>query len=197
MALSSATYFVFLAAIFFLYWPVARVRRLGLAVLLFANYFFYARWGIAYLFLIPAASTCDFLVGLGLQRFQNRFLRRSARHLEPCRQPRAAGFAQVSTRSGAASGFCRWRSRSMRSKPSLTPSTSTAATAKGTSSYLAHLAAVSFFPTTLAGPITRVSDLLAPIRQIAHARALGRRPRAVSDRPGPDQETADRGLPGR
>ena len=31
---------------------------------------------------------------------------------------------------------------------------------KGTSSYLAHLAAVSFFPTTLAGPITRVSDLL-------------------------------------
>ena len=32
--------------------------------------------------------------------------------------------------------------------------------AKGTKSYLAHLAAVSFFPTTLAGPITRVSDLL-------------------------------------
>ena len=32
--------------------------------------------------------------------------------------------------------------------------------AKGTSSYLAHLTAVSFFPTALAGPITRVSDLL-------------------------------------
>jgi D-alanyl-lipoteichoic acid acyltransferase DltB (MBOAT superfamily) len=31
---------------------------------------------------------------------------------------------------------------------------------KGTRSYLAHLAAVSFFPTTLAGPITRVSTLL-------------------------------------
>jgi D-alanyl-lipoteichoic acid acyltransferase DltB (MBOAT superfamily) len=60
--LSSATYFVFLVAIFFLYWSVARVRRLSLAVLLFANYFFYARWGIAYLFLIPAASTCDFLI---------------------------------------------------------------------------------------------------------------------------------------
>jgi alginate O-acetyltransferase complex protein AlgI len=31
---------------------------------------------------------------------------------------------------------------------------------KGTRSYLAHLAAVSFFPTTLAGPITRVSSLI-------------------------------------
>jgi alginate O-acetyltransferase complex protein AlgI len=31
---------------------------------------------------------------------------------------------------------------------------------KGTTSYLAHLAAVSFFPTTLAGPITRVSSLI-------------------------------------
>src|SRR2546428_10297376 len=30
--------------------------------------------------------------------------------------------------------------------------------AKGTKSLLAHLAAVSFFPTTLAGPITRVSS---------------------------------------
>src|ERR1044071_7297824 len=74
--LFSATYFVFLIAIFFLYWPLGRVRRLSLAVLLFANYFFYARWGIAYLFLIPAASTGDFLIGLGLQHFQNRLLRR-------------------------------------------------------------------------------------------------------------------------
>jgi D-alanyl-lipoteichoic acid acyltransferase DltB (MBOAT superfamily) len=32
--------------------------------------------------------------------------------------------------------------------------------AKGTRSYLAHLTAVSFFPTMLAGPITRVSTLL-------------------------------------
>src|SRR5439155_12819017 len=32
--------------------------------------------------------------------------------------------------------------------------------AKATSSYLAYLASVSFFPTTLAGPLTRVSTLL-------------------------------------
>src|SRR5258708_4763002 len=32
--------------------------------------------------------------------------------------------------------------------------------AKGTRSYLAHLTAVSFFPTMLAGPITRVQSLI-------------------------------------
>jgi hypothetical protein len=40
LLLSSSTYFIFLAAIFFLYWPLSRVRSLALGVLLFANYFF-------------------------------------------------------------------------------------------------------------------------------------------------------------
>jgi len=57
MLLSSSLYFVFLVAVFFLYWPVARVRALSLGVLLFANYFFYAKWDLFYLWLIPAAST--------------------------------------------------------------------------------------------------------------------------------------------
>ena len=65
MLLSSSTYFVFLTALFFLYWPLARVRALSLAVILFANYFFYAKWDIFYLALIPVASTCDFLIALG------------------------------------------------------------------------------------------------------------------------------------
>src|SRR5436305_6307286 len=68
MVLSSSAYFIFLVGIFFLYWPLARVRALSLAVILFANYFFYAKWDLFYLFLIPAASTCDFLIALGLQR---------------------------------------------------------------------------------------------------------------------------------
>jgi alginate O-acetyltransferase complex protein AlgI len=157
--LSSATYFVFLTAIFFLYWPVARVRKLGLAVLLFANYFFYARWGFAYLFLIPAASSSDFLIGLGLQRFQNPSLRRLLVGLSlavnlgllvtlkfqlgPARQwilPLALSFYAFQALTYTLDLYRR--------------------DAKATSSYLAHLTAVSFFPTTLAGPITRVSDLL-------------------------------------
>ena len=77
MLLSSSTYFVFLVAIFFLYWPLARWRASALAVILFANYFFYARWDMVYLILIPAASTLDFLVGLGLQKWESKPARRA------------------------------------------------------------------------------------------------------------------------
>src|SRR5438270_13309441 len=76
MLLSTPAYFTFLVAIFFAYWLVSRYRVAGLAVLLFANYFFYARWDLAYLALIPLASTCDFAIGLALDRSHNRALRR-------------------------------------------------------------------------------------------------------------------------
>ena len=76
MLLSSSTYFIFLVAVFALYWPVSRLRTLTLAVVLFANYFFYAKWDLFYLALIPAASSCDYVFGLGLQYSQNRIVRR-------------------------------------------------------------------------------------------------------------------------
>src|SRR5579862_5485754 len=76
LLLSSSTYFVFLVAIFLLYWPLARVRAVALAVILFANYFFYAKWDIYYLALIPIASTCDYFLGLGLQTSKNPATRR-------------------------------------------------------------------------------------------------------------------------
>ncbi|MFN9083430.1 MAG: hypothetical protein ACK5XD_00450, partial [Acidobacteriota bacterium] len=76
MLLSSSTYFLFLAALFLIYWPLSRWRAASLATLLFANYFFYAKWALFYLFLIPLASTCDFSIGLGLDRFDLPALRR-------------------------------------------------------------------------------------------------------------------------
>src|SRR3954471_10827261 len=76
MVLSSSAYFIFLVGVFFLYWPLARIRALALGVILLANYFFYAKWDLFYLFLIPAASTCDFAIGLGLQRSKSPALRR-------------------------------------------------------------------------------------------------------------------------
>src|SRR6202045_2678786 len=76
MVLSSSAYFIFLVGVFFLYWPLARFRALSLAVILFANYFFYAKWDLIYLALIPAVSTCDFLIGLGLQSSTRPLVRR-------------------------------------------------------------------------------------------------------------------------
>lgn len=172
MLLSSSTYFIFLVAIFALYWPVSRVRTLTLAVVLFANYFFYAKWDLFYLALIPAVSSCDYVFGLGLQYSQDRVVRRilvTASILMNVGVLAAIKYVPFFLES--------WSAMAHRPAPewhwtlpvSLSFYVFQALTytidlyrrdAKGTRSYLAHLAAVSFFPTTLAGPITRVSSLL-------------------------------------
>jgi len=44
-------------------------------VVLLANYYFCARFGLFYLALLPACSTLDFLVGLGLMRWNQPWVR--------------------------------------------------------------------------------------------------------------------------
>ena len=157
MLLSSSTYFVFLVGIFFLYWPLARVRSLGLAVILFANYFFYAKWDVLYLVLIPAASTCDYLFGLGLQSSKRPAVRRL---LVTASIVMNIGLL-ATLRWGRAGNWILPLSLSFYAFQALTYTIDLyRGDAKGTRSYLAHLTAVSFFPTILAGPITRVSSLI-------------------------------------
>lgn len=157
MLLTTAAYFVFLAAVFFAYWLAVRYRLGALAVVLFANYFFYARWDLAYLAIIPAASTCDFLIGNALHRFSNPALRRalvalsivlnvgliaSVKYLPvlPWVLPLALSFYAFQSLTYTIDVYRR--------------------DAKPAESYLAYLASASFFPTTVAGPITRLSTLL-------------------------------------
>ena len=66
MLLTSPAYFAFLVVVFFAFWLARRNRMGALAVILFANYFFYARWDLIYLALIPAASACDLFIGRAL-----------------------------------------------------------------------------------------------------------------------------------
>lgn len=172
MLLTSSTYFVFLVAVFFLYWPLARWRAAALAVILFANYFFYARWHWAYLLLIPAASTLDFLIGLGLQQAQARWLRRGLvttsilANVGLLASLKYVPFALENYTAWTGNPAPEWHwslpvTLSFYVFQSLTYTIDLyRRDAKGTRSLLAHLAAVSFFPTTLAGPITRVQVLL-------------------------------------
>src|SRR4051812_11003232 len=172
MVLSSSAYFIFLVGVFFLYWPVARVRALGLGTILLANYFFYAKWDLFYLFLIPAASTCDFVIGIGLQRYKSRLLRRILVSLSVLLNLGIlASFKYMpfllenySRISGRPAPEWRWifpLGISFYAFQSLTYTIDVyRRDAKATYSYLAYLASVSFFPTTLAGPITRVANLL-------------------------------------
>jgi alginate O-acetyltransferase complex protein AlgI len=172
MVLSSSAYFIFLVAVFFLYWPVARVRALSLAVILFANYFFYAKWDLFYLALIPAASTCDFLIALALQHSKAAALRRALVTLSVLMNLGILAsfkympfFLQNYMRfSGNPAPQWHWifpLGISFYAFQSLTYTIDVfRRDAKATSSYLAYLASVSFFPTTLAGPITRVATLI-------------------------------------
>lgn len=172
MLLSSGTYFVFLVAVFFLYWPLARWRATSLALILFANYFFYARWDMRYLVLIPAASTIDYFIGLGLQAAARPWLRRVLVTLSVTMN--LSLLAATKYMPFIFENYAAWTGKPAPEWRLALPVTLSfyvfqALTytidlyrrdAKGTRSYLAHLSAVSFFPTTLAGPITRVQSLI-------------------------------------
>ena len=181
MLLSSSTYFIFLVAIFFLYWPLSELssrmellkgRGLAIALILFANLYFYAKWDLMYLALIPAAATCDFLLGLGLQFSESQRMRKVLVSASIVMNlgllatfkymPFFLGnWAHV---TGTKAPEWHWSlplSLSFYVFQSLTYTIDLyRRDAKGTDSYLTHLAAVTFFPTILAGPITRVSSLV-------------------------------------
>lgn len=164
MLLSSPTYFIFLVAIFFLYWSVSRVRALALGVILFANYFFYAKWDLFYLVLIPAVSSCDYLLGLGLQFAKGPVVRRllvTTSILMNIGLLAVMKYVPFFTGRPVAWHWTLPLSLSFYVFQALTYTIDLyRRDTKGTRSYLAHLAAVSFFPTTLAGPITGVSSLI-------------------------------------
>ncbi|MBY0506429.1 MAG: hypothetical protein K2X03_21090 [Bryobacteraceae bacterium] len=177
MVLTSSAYFIFLAGVFLLYWPVAKTRLLTLALILFANLFFYAKWDIFYLWMIPAAATIDFCLGLGLGKAKHRALRL------------ALLLVSVAMNVGILVGFkympfllenyaaftghpvMKWTwtfplGISFYTFQSLTYTIDIyRKDAKPTGSLLAYLAGVSFFPTTLAGPITRVAALLPQLEK--------------------------------
>ena len=172
MLLSSSTYFVFLVAVFFLYWPLARWRASAMALILFANYFFFARWDLIYLILIPVASTIDFTIGLGLQSFKSKPVRRLLVTLSIVMNLGMLAFFKYmpflfenwAAWSGKKAPEWHWSlpvTLSFYVFQSLTYTIDLyRRDAKGTRSLLAHLTAVSFFPTMLAGPITRVQSLI-------------------------------------
>ena len=177
MLLSSSVYFIFLVAIFFLYWGASRFRAVSLAVILFANYFFYAKWDLFYLFLIPAASTCDFSIALALDRANRPLLRRLlvglsvAMNLGILASFKYMPFllANFAWASGTAAPAWHWvfpLGISFYTFQALTYTIDVyRRDANATSSYLAYLASVSFFPTTLAGPITRVAALVPQLEK--------------------------------
>ena len=73
---STPEYYCFLVLIFLAFWSLRRFRLACMALVCAANLFFYAKWGLIYLILIPGAATSDFLIGSLLARSQSPVIRR-------------------------------------------------------------------------------------------------------------------------
>ncbi len=172
MLLNSPEFFWFLALVFFGYWLVWRVRLAGLLLIVAANYFFYATWGWIYLLLIPAASSIDFLIGSGLHASHNQAVRKwlvsasvvlNVALIAICKY--VPFFSQtVSQVSAGRIHVASWTFSLGLSFYAFQAMTYTLDIYRGDAepakSYWEYLAYVGFFPTTLAGPITRVAELL-------------------------------------
>lgn len=177
MVLTSSAYFIFLAGIFLLYWPVAKKRSLALAVLLLANLFFYAKWDLFYLWMIPAAATVDYGLGWALGKAKYGALRLGLLLTSVAMNVGIlVGFKYMpfllenyTAFTGHAVAKWAWTfplGISFYTFQSLTYTIDIyRRDAKPTGSLLAYLSGVSFFPTTLAGPITRVATLLPQLEK--------------------------------
>ncbi len=160
MLLTSSAYFIFLAGLFLLYWPVARWRTLCLALILFANYFFYAKWDLFYLALIPAASLIDFLIGLGLERWKSRWLLGLSLLMNVGLLAVFKYLPEASPWGAFPVGLSFYTFQSISYTFDIYRRDG-----KATRSPLAYLAAVSFFPTILSGPITRPIQLIPQLEK--------------------------------
>jgi D-alanyl-lipoteichoic acid acyltransferase DltB (MBOAT superfamily) len=164
MAPLSPVFFLFVAIICVLFWMCSSFRTLRLAVLLLANFLFLSHFGIYYPALILVAATADYLVGLALGSLSRE--RRSVRSLlliisllvnlgllaTAKLVPWALNRRYVWIFPLSLSFYC---------FQSLTYTIdSYRKNCPATRSYLAHLAATSFFASIVAGPINRVSELV-------------------------------------
>ena len=174
MQLTSPEYFVLLALVFFAYWFARHTGKLAVAVILCANYFFYAKWHPIYLGIIPLAAACDFLIGRALGASKSSSGRRFlitlsillncglilTSHYVPflldpftAAHPGLAGLEWLLPLSLSFYAFQAMTYTIDIYRGDATPTTS----------LLSYLASVSFFPTIVAGPITRVATLIPQI----------------------------------
>lgn len=166
MILSSPGYLIFLVVVYLAFWLCRRSRLAALALILLANYFFYAKWSLIYLALIPAASTIDYCLALAMERVKGAFARRALVTISVLMNIGLIASARyapllLGVAGHSASSWTLPLSLSFYGFQAMTYTIDVyRRDAKAAKSFLAYLATVSFFPTTLAGPITRPAALL-------------------------------------
>jgi D-alanyl-lipoteichoic acid acyltransferase DltB (MBOAT superfamily) len=175
MQVGSGAYYLFVATVFFLYWAAARARRARLGIVLLANYIFCAQFGVFYVLLLPACALVDYSIGLGLMRFRQPTLRRLLVVISVALNLALLIGSRYTPWLLNRYSALQWDwvfplGLSFYTFQSLTYTIDLyRRDGEGTRSLLEHFSAVSFFPTIVAGPITRVTEL---VKQFAAAPAL-------------------------
>jgi D-alanyl-lipoteichoic acid acyltransferase DltB (MBOAT superfamily) len=162
MLVTSLDYFFFLTLVFLAFWMFRARKSAPPTLICAANLFFYSRWGLTYLVLIPAASLIDYFLGRRIAASTSPNVRRIAVSasialnlglIATCRYLPGSGLAGKSLLLPLSLSFYAFQALTYTidiyrgdGKPS--------------PGFLPYAASVSFFPTTLAGPITRVSSLI-------------------------------------
>src|SRR5262249_39261620 len=133
--------------------------------ILLANYLFCARYGLFYIWLLPACGFADYLVGRGLMRYHSPWLRRVLLAI-------SLGINLSLLAASRHAGLVFPLGLSFYTLQALTYTIDLyRRDGEGATSLLTHFAAVSFFPTLQAGPITRVTEL---VKQLTAMPALSR-----------------------
>lgn len=178
MSLTSGSYLLFLAIVFFAYWILARQRRAATLFLLATSYYFYALWNWKSLALIFALSTIDYLTAQEIATTNNPRLRKSLLWLSVTTDIGAlvvfkyfnffsSSFSDLLSSAGFGGStqvvhhfllplglsFLTFRSLSYVIDVYR-------GTQQPTSRYLDYLTFVAFFPALVAGPVTRAKEIL-------------------------------------
>jgi alginate O-acetyltransferase complex protein AlgI len=150
MVLSTPEYLCFLTVIFVAFWALAKQRIFAIALIALANLFFYWRFGWIYVVAMPVAASADFWIARSLPT--RRWLIWASV---------ALNMALLALAKIPATGVWFKLSLSFYAFQALSYTIDVyRADTKPSTSWLRHLTSVTFFPTTLQGPITRVANLI-------------------------------------
>jgi D-alanyl-lipoteichoic acid acyltransferase DltB (MBOAT superfamily) len=158
MLLTSAEYFAFLTILFFAFWLLSRWRAWAMGLIFLANLLFIARWGWIYLALLPLSACCDYYIGNGIHTVPSQSTRRMLLIFSVMLN---LGLIVTTKMPSSTMAIALPLSLSFYAFQSLTYTIDIyRKDGKPAPTLLSYLSSVLFFPTILAGPITRMSSLV-------------------------------------
>ena len=178
MLFTTSKYWLFLTIVFFVYWSIAKHRRLAVVCILLASYYFYALWNPKFVLLLLAISTIDFFTALGISATNHRLLRRSLLFVSITSDIGILiVFKYFNFFSASATTLLEqlhWPVRSFLIEDLVIPLGLSFITFRSlsyvidvyrkttpaTTRYFDYLTFVAFFPTLIAGPVVRAKELL-------------------------------------